>query len=169
LAALNKVTAAYSQGQIKNRAYGALTAIGLGYMAVSIKSNLSAGGARQWEEMEYTDKFARAFDQSGLLALYSDLLYTSMNTSMALGRGNYMEGFIEPKFPQEEDYLDAFTGLAGAGPSIAADLTIKPIEDFMNGNAGEGMKTFVRSLPFMRVWLWKGDMNAITLGMSRTF
>ena len=169
LAALNKVTGAYSQGQIKNRAYGALTAIGLGYMAVAIKSNLSAGGARQWDEMEYTDKFARAFDQSGLLALYSDLLYTSMNTSMALGRGNYMEGFIEPKFPQEEDYLDAFTGLAGAGPSIAADLTIKPIEDFMNGNAGEGMKTFVRSLPFMRVWLWKGDMNAITLGMSRSF
>lgn len=169
LAALNKVTAAYSQGQIKNRAYGALTAIGLGYMAVAIKSNLSAGGARQWEEMEYTDKFARAFDQSGLLALYSDLLYTSINTSMALGRGNYMEGFIEPKFPQEEDYIDAFTGLAGAGPSIAADLTIKPIEDFMNGNAGEGMKTFVRSLPFMRVWLWKGDMNAITLGMSRSF
>jgi len=169
LAAMNKVTAAYSQGQIKNRAYGALTAIGLGYMAVAIKSNLSEGGSRNWEEMAYSDKFARAFDQSGLMALYSDLLYTSMNTSMALGRGNYMEGILEPKFPQEEDYLDAFTGLAGAGPSIAADLTIKPIEDFMNGNAGEGMKTFARSLPFMRVWLWKGDMNAITLGMSRSF
>lgn len=167
LAAMNKVTGAYSQGQIKNRAAGALTAIGLGYMAVSIKSNLSAGGSRQWDEMSYSDKFARSFDQSGLLALYSDLLYTSMNTSMALGRGNYMEGIIEPKFPQEESYIDAFTGVMGAGPSIAADLTINPLRDFLNGDAGEGMKTFARSLPFMRVWLWKGDMNSITLGMSR--
>ena len=169
LAAMNKVTGAYSQGQIKNRMAGVITAMGLGYMAVAIKSNLSAGGARQWDEMAYSDRFARAFDQSGLLALYSDLLYTSMNTSMALGRGNYMEGVLEPKFPQDEDYIDAFTGVMGAGPSIAADLTINPLRDFLNGDAGEGMKTFARSLPFMRVWLWKGDMNSMTLGLSRSF
>jgi len=169
LAAMNKVTGAYSQGQIKNRMAGVLAAMGLGYMAVAIKSNLSAGGARQWDEMAYSDRFARAFDQSGLLALYSDLLYTSMNTSMALGRGNYMEGILEPKFPQDEDYIDAFTGVMGAGPSIAADLTINPLRDFLNGDAGEGMKTFARSLPFMRVWLWKGDMNSMTLGLSRSF
>ena len=168
LAAMNKVTGAYSQGQIKNRMAGVLAAMGLGYMAVAIKSNLSAGGARQWDEMAYSDRFARAFDQSGLLALYSDLLYTSMNTSMALGRGNYMEGILEPKFPQDEDYIDAFTGVMGAGPSIAADLTINPLRDFLNGDAGEGMKTFARSLPFMRVWLWKGDMNSMTLGLSRS-
>lgn len=168
-AAMNKVTAAYSQGQIKNRMAGVITAMGLGYMSVAIKSQLSDGAARQWEEMSYSDKFARAFDQSGLMALYSDVLYSSMNTSMALGRGNYMEGILEPKFPQEKDYLDAFTGIMGAGTSIAADLTIKPMEDFLNGNAGEGMKTFARSLPFMRVWLWKGDMNSMTLGLSRSF
>ncbi len=167
-AAMNKVTGAYSQGQIKNRAAGVITAMGLGYMSIAIKSQLSDGAARQWDEMSYSDRFARSFDQSGLAAMYSDILYTSINTSMALGGGNFLEGVIEPKFPQEPNMLDAFTGVMGAGPSIAADLTINPIEDFLNGNAGEGLKTFTRNLPFMRLWLWKGDMNAITLGMSRS-
>ena len=164
LAAMNKVTAAYTQGQIKNPMTGVLAAMGLGYLAVQIKTPDWA-----WEQMEWSDRFARSFDQSGLLALYSDLLYSSINTSMALGYDNYMEGIISPKFPQEEDYVDAATGLLGAGPSIAVDLTVNPMASFMNGEAGEGMKTFIRNLPFMRVWLWKDQMNAMTRGLEDLF
>jgi hypothetical protein len=164
LAAMNKVTAAYTQGQIKNPMTGVLAAMGLGYLAVQIKTPDWA-----WEQMEWSDRFARSFDQSGLLALYSDLLYSSINTSMALGYDNYMEGIISPKFPQEEDYVDAATGLLGAGPSIAVDLTVNPMASFINGEAGEGMKTFIRNLPFMRVWLWKDQMNAMTRGLEDLF
>jgi hypothetical protein len=164
LAANNKVTAAYTQGQIKNPMIGAFAAMGLGYLAVQIKTPDWA-----WEQMEWSDRFARSFDQSGLLALYSDLLYSSINTSMALGYDNYMEGIISPKFPQEEDYVDAATGLLGAGPSIAVDLTVNPMASFINGEAGEGMKTFIRNLPFMRVWLWKDQMNAMTRGLEDLF
>jgi hypothetical protein len=164
LAAMNKVTAAYTQGQIKNPMTGVVAAMGLGYLAVQIKTPDWA-----WEQMEWSDRFARSFDQSGLLALYSDLLYSSINTSMALGYDNYMEGIISPKFPQEEDYVDAATGLLGAGPSIAVDLTVNPMASFINGEAGEGMKTFIRNLPFMRVWLWKDQMNAMTRGLEDLF
>lgn len=164
LAAMNKVTAAYTQGQIKNPMTGVFAAMGLGYLAVQIKTPDWA-----WEQMEWSDRFARSFDQSGLLALYSDLLYSSINTSMALGYDNYMEGIISPKFPQEEDYVDAATGILGAGPSIAVDLTVNPMASFINGEAGEGMKTFVRNLPFMRVWLWKDQMNAMTRGLEDLF
>jgi hypothetical protein len=164
LAAMNKVTAAYTQGQIKNPMTGVIAAMGLGYLAVQIKTPDWA-----WEQMEWSDRFARSFDQSGLVALYSDLLYSSINTSMALGYGNYMDGIISPKFPQDEDYVDAATGLLGAGPSIAVGLTVDPLESFINGEAGEGMKTFIRNLPFMRVWLWKDQMNAMTKALEEAF
>lgn len=164
LAAMNKVTAAYTQGQIKNPMTGIVAAMGLGYLAVQIKTPDWA-----WEQMEWSDRFARSFDQSGLVSLYSDLLYSSINTSMALGYGNYMDGIISPKFPQDEDYVDAATGLLGAGPSIAVGLTVDPLESFINGEAGEGMKTFIRNLPFMRVWLWKDQMNAMTKALEEAF
>ena len=164
MAAMNKVTASYSQNQIRNRTAGVLAAMGLGYMAVQIKTPDFA-----WEQMSASDKFVRAFDQSGLLSLYSDLMYTSINTSMALGHGNFMEGLVTEKFPQEENMLDAVTGVLGAGPSIATDLTINPAIDFINGDYGEGMKTFLRNLPFMRLWLWKDEMNEMTRGISRAF
>jgi hypothetical protein len=164
LAAMNKVTAAYTQGQIKNPMTGIVAAMGLGYLAVQIKTPDWA-----WEQMEWSDRFARSFDQSGLVALYSDLLYSSINTSMALGYDNFMDGIISPKFPQDEDYVDAATGILGAGPNIAVDLTINPLESFINGEAGEGMKTFIRNLPFMRVWLWKDQMNAMTKALEEAF
>ena len=35
--------------------------------------------------MDFEDQFARAFDYSGIAPLYSDLFYTAMATSLALG------------------------------------------------------------------------------------
>ncbi len=163
-AAMNKVTGAYSQGQIKNRMAGVFAAIGLGYLSVQIKTPQFA-----WEEMSWSDRFTRAFDQSGLLSLYSDLMYTSIGTSMALGHGNYMDGLVSAKFPQQENTFDAITGVLGAGASITADLTINPAVDFINGDYGEGTKTFLRSLPFARLWFWKDEMNSFSLGLSRSF
>lgn len=163
-AAMNKVTGAYSQNQVKNRMAGVFAAMGLGYLAVKIKTPDFA-----WEDMDTSDKFIRAFDQSGLLALYSDLMYTSISTSMALGHGNYMEGLVSAKFPQDPDAIAAFTGIMGAGPSITSDLTINPAIDFLNGDYGEGAKDFMRSLPFARLWLWKDEMNSFSLGLSRSF
>ena len=122
-----------------------------------------------WDNMSASDKFVRSFDQSGLLSLYSDLMYTSINTSMALGHGNFMEGLVKAKFPQEENTLDAVNSVLGAGPSIATDLTINPVIDFINGDYGEGMDTFLSNLPGMRLWFLKDEVNEMTRGISRAF
>ena len=124
--------------------------------------------------MSAQDRFARAWDASGITALYSDLFYQTLHTSLALGGPNITNGFIAPKFPQKPSFLeqklqestgiiglDATANMAGAGVSISLDL-LGGAAQFVNGEYGEGAKNFARNLPFARMWFWKDDMNAIT-------
>ena len=74
LAAVNKTTAAYTTGQMRSPLFGAIWMMGLGYGVLEIKSQLSSGSRRTWENMPFTDKLIRSFDQSGLAALYTDML-----------------------------------------------------------------------------------------------
>jgi len=154
LAAVNKITAAYGHGQLKNQWIGTALSMGLGYMVLQYKTP-------DFVEMEFQDQFARAFDYSGVAALYSDVFYTAMSTSLALGGPNITGGALQPRFPQKPDALDAATGLLGAGPSIATDLG-RGVYDLATGNIGEGTKEIIRNLPFARMWFWKGKMNELT-------
>tara|TARA_R100000329_G_scaffold150291_2_gene142812 strand:- start:3153 stop:6650 length:3498 start_codon:yes stop_codon:yes gene_type:complete len=154
LAAVNKITAAYGHGQLKNQWIGTAMSMGLGYMVLQYKTP-------DFVEMEFQDQFARAFDYSGVAALYSDMFYTAMSTSLALGGPNITGGVLQPRFPQKPDALDAATGLLGAGPSIATDIG-RGVYDLTTGNIGEGTKEIIRNLPFARMWFWKGKMNELT-------
>jgi len=156
LANVNKTVGAFAQGQMKNRLIGTTSMLGLGYLSLNLRTKDYA-----WDEMTWQDKFARSFDNSGLAALYSDLFYTAMHTSLALGGPNITNGIISPKFPQKESMVDAVTGLAGAGPSWVAG-TAEGIYEFASGEYGEGAKTVARQLPFARMWFWKDEMNQIT-------
>jgi len=160
LANVNKMVGAAAHGQLKNRAVGLTTMLGLGYLSVKMRYSLS-GAEFAWDEMSAQDRFARAWDASGVTALYSDLFYQSMHTSLALGGPNITNGFLQPKFLQKESAVDAITNVAGAGPSIATVLFMGGYE-FASGDYGEGAKQVVRNLPFARMWFWKDDMNAIT-------
>lgn len=154
LAAVNKVTAAYAHGQVKNQFLSTAIAMGLGYMVLEYKTP-------DFVEMSFQDKFARSFDYSGVAALYSDMLYTGMQTSLALGGPNLTGGVLQPRFPQKPSGVDAATGLLGAGPSISTDLALGAYE-IATGNVGEGSKEMIRNLPFARMWFWKGKMNEFT-------
>lgn len=156
LANVNKTVGAFAQGQIKNRLLGVGAAFGLAYMSLSIRTPDYV-----WNDMNWRDRFARTFDMSGVGALYSDIFYTAMHTSLALGGPNITNGIISPKFPQKPSTLDAITGLAGAGPSWTAD-TAGGIYQFATGEYGEGARTVVRNLPFARMWFLKDDINQIT-------
>jgi hypothetical protein len=156
LANVNKTVGAFAQGQVKNRMLGVSAAFGLAYMSLSIRTPDYV-----WNDMNWRDKFARTFDMSGIGALYSDLFYTGLHTSLALGGPNITNGIISPKFPQEPSMLDAITGIAGAGPSWTAD-TATGIYEFASGEYGEGARTIVRNLPFARMWFLKDDVNQIT-------
>ena len=154
LAAVNKTTAAYGHGQLKSQYIGTAIAMGLGYMVLQAKTP-------DFVEMTPQDQFARAFDYSGVAALYSDMFYTAMATSLALGGPNITGGGLQPRFPQKPSGVDAATGLLGAGPSISSDLSIGMYE-LVTGNVGEGSKEIIRNLPFARLWFLKGKMNEMT-------
>ena len=156
LANVNKTVGALAQGQIKQRMLGVSVSMGLAYMALSIRTPDYV-----WEDMTWRDKFARSFDMSGVMALYSDLFYTSMHTSLALGGPNITAGLLSPKFPQQKSALDAITGIAGAGPSWAADM-FRGTYNVASGEYGEGFKEIARNLPFARMWFLKDDINQIT-------
>ena len=153
---VNKTVGAMAQGQIKNRAIGSATMMGLAYMSLQLRTPDYV-----WNEMSAQDRFARSFDMSGIMALYSDIFYTSMHTSLALGGPNITGGLLSPKFKQQASVAEAITGLAGAGPSWAYD-TGSAMVNFASGNYGEGGKDIVRNLPFARMWFLKDDVNQIT-------
>jgi hypothetical protein len=156
LANVNKTIGALATGQVKNRALGVTTMLGLAYLSLKLKTPDYI-----WEDMSWQDRFARSFDQSGVAALYSDIFYTSMHTALALGGPNITGGLLSPKFPQEPSMLDAVTGFAGAGPSWLQTMG-EGAYQFANGEAGAGAKTIARNMPFARMWFWKDEMNQIT-------
>ena len=47
--------------------------------------------------MTWRDWFARGFDQGGIAALYTDIMYQSMQTSLAMGGPNISGGLIQAK------------------------------------------------------------------------
>lgn len=161
LANVNKMVGGMAHGQMKNRAIGVTAMLGLGYLSVKAKTPDYV-----WEEMDWRDRFARSYDASGVTALYSDLFYTSMHTSLALGGPNITNGYLNPKYPQGPSIADAATGLAGAGPSITYDIAMGAAE-FASGDYGEGAKNVFRNLPFTRMWFWKDEMNQMTRAWSQ--
>jgi len=154
LAATNKTLAAYGHGQLKNRFLGTAIAMGLGYMTLELKTP-------DFVELSPQDKFARAFDFSGVAALHSDLFYTAMSTSLALGGPNITGGALQPRYPQEPSVTDAVTGLLGAGPSIGMEYA-NGMANMLTGNIGEGSKEFIRALPFSNIWMWNDFVNRMT-------
>lgn len=158
LAALNKITVAHAQGQLKNQILGTAIAMGLGYMLLQIRTP-------NYVEMSFQDQFARSFDYSGMASIYSDLFYTAMSTSLALGGPNVTGGLLQPRYPVKPSGAEAATGILGAGPSYTYDVG-KGVWDMLNGEVSEGSKDLIRNLPFARLWFLKGMVNNMTNALS---
>ena len=172
-AAMNKITSAYAQGQVRNKYIAFASAMGLGYMSIYIKSQLTEGGRRNWENMEWEDKFARAFDQSGLLALFSDLYYTGMVTSAKVGGPDLGFGLIKPKFvdkPRDDMFghvSQVASDIGGAGYGWGDSLLYDGLGSFVRGEYGTGAKNIIKDLPFARLWFLKGFVNDIGTGIEK--
>lgn len=166
LAAVNKTTSAYTTGQMKSPLFGTLFMMGFAYTALELKSQLTVGGERAWDNTAFSDKMLRSFDYSGAAALYSDMFYTSIATSMAMTGENYMEGYVSAKFPEEQNYMSAVTGLTGAGPSIIQDYASAGHE-MITGDLGEGAKDLIRKLPYTKLWFLSQLTNDFTNALSK--
>ena len=161
-AAANKITGLYAQGAVTNRLTGVVTMMGLAYMGMQLKY---MNNQYVLENMSLEDKIARSFDMSGLAAIYSDIFYTSLHTSLALGGPDIGMGVISPKYRQEKDYIDAVTMPMGAGVGIGTDL-VRSAGSFVMGDYGEGSKDFISNLPYMRLWFLKDLVNDMTRSIS---
>ena len=152
LASVNKVAAAYAHGQLKSQFLGTAIAMGLGYMVLELKTP-------DFVDLSFQDKLARSFDYSGVAALYSDMMYTAMSTSLALGGPNLTGGILEPRFPQKPSKIDAITGITGAGTSTAADIG-RGIVDIATGNIGKGTAELIDNGPMTGLFFIDGLSKA---------
>ena len=135
---------------------GLSLSLGLGMMIVKVKTP-------DWvfEDMTWRDWFVRGFDQGGIAALYTDIMYQSMQTSLAMGAPNITGGLIQPKF-REDSGLSAAVGLGGAGPSVAYDYVESLKQLLYDRDFSEGAKHLWRTLPFTGMWFWKDESNAFS-------
>ena len=157
LGALNKVTANYAQGAVRNRSVHFAMAMFFGYQIVKFKTPDWA-----WDKMGTEDKLARAFDMSGIAALYSDIGYRSLEMAQSFGAE---ESFIAPKFVQEPDRLGGVLSLGGA-PIDWAKETADGIADFLSGNFSDGAKQIGRQMPLTGLLVLNGLGRDVTDGFA---
>ena len=162
--ALNKVTTNYAQGAVRNPAIHFAVAMFLGYNIVKFRTPDFA-----WNEMDVEDKILRAFDFSGLAALYSDMFYRSLEMGMAFDIENPLP--FQPKFTEDPDAVGGVVSIFGA-PADYAYGFVKSGREFARGEYGDGTETFVRQIPLVWNMFIKEQMNGIknALGdFARTF
>lgn len=159
---VNKTVGLMMQNAVRSRMTGVAAMMGLGYIITAIRTP-----DQVWENMAIQDKIARSFDMGGIAALYSDLFYTSLQTSLALGGPNITGGVLSPRFPQKPSMVDAVTGLTGASSSWVADMA-RSGAAFANGEYGEGASMFIKNLPFSNLWFLRGEVNEFARTLSRS-
>jgi len=151
--ALNKVTTNYAQGVVRNPAAHFAVAMFLGYNIVKFRTKDWA-----WDEMDIEDKILRAFDFSGLAALYSDMFYRSLEMGMAFDIDNPLP--FQPKFQDDPDAVGGIVSIFGA-PADYAYGFVKSGKEFAQGEYGDGTETFVRQIPLVWNVFIKQQMNDI--------
>jgi hypothetical protein len=139
--ALNKITANHAAGAVRNRLAHAAVAMTLGAMIVKIRTPNYV-----WDNMDTEDKIARAFDFSGLAAIYSDMGYRALAMAHEMGFENNFP--IEPKFKADPDPLGAIISLGGAPADWTYNLGTA-VGDMVQGDYNDGVKGLIRSMPLI--------------------
>lgn len=149
--ALNKITTNYAQGMVRNNYVHLAVAMFFGYNIVKFRTPSWA-----WDEMDAEDKMLRAFDFSGLGALYSDMFYRSLDTGLSFDFANPTP--FEPKFKSDPDTVGGVVSIFGA-PADYAYNNVKMLKEFANGNYSTGSEMAVRNIPL--IW------NVFTKNMAQ--
>ena len=141
MGALSKITANHAAGAVRNRLSHIAVAMILGGMIVKFRTPSWA-----WDEMDTEDKIARAFDFSGLAAIYSDAGYRAISMAQELGFENNFP--IQPKFKSDPDTLGALVSLGGA-PADWSYEVVKAAGQMARGDFQDGAKGLIRMMPLI--------------------
>ena len=141
MGALSKITANHASGSVRNRLAHVAVAMGLGSMIVQIRTPSWA-----YDKMDTEDKIMRAFDFSGLAAIYTDMAYRAITMASETGMGNNFP--IQPKFAADEDKLGAAISIAGA-PADWTYEVLKGIGQMLEGDVQDGAKQLIKVTPLL--------------------
>lgn len=148
LGALSKITANYATGSVRNKAVHTAVAMGLGAAIVKVRTPSWA-----WDEMDTEDKIMRAFDFSGLAAIYTDLMYRSLSLVSDVGvESNFP---IQPRFTAPPDAIGAAVSLGGAPADYAYNIA-SSLGDMASGDYGEGATGLMKNMPFISAMAFGG-------------
>lgn len=158
-AAVNKVTGQFMQNSVRNRTMGLVAMLALGYMVTKSRTPDFV-----WEKMPAQDRFLKAFDQSGVAALYSDAFYTLMQLGNTGFGVNISGGMFGPRFKEDPNVADAITGITGASSGWALGMG-RAAYNVATGNFGEGASDFIDNMYGQNLWFLKNDLNQLSRAM----
>ena len=159
MGALTKITGNYAAGAVRNKLAHTAVAMGLGAMIVKARTPSWA-----WDNMDTEDKIARAFDFSGLAALYSDLGYRTISMVSELGFENPFP--IQPKFQSEPNPLGALISLGGA-PADWTYNVASSVADMVKGDFKDGAVGLIKMMPLIDVLATGGIIKDTALDIAR--
>lgn len=158
MGALSKITGNYATGSVRNKAAHTAVAMGLGAAIVKFRTPSWA-----WDEMDTEDKIMRAFDFSGLAAIYSDMTYRAL--AMANEFGLEPNFPIQPKYKGPVDPLGAAISVGGA-PADYAYGVASGLGEMFSGNYGDGAKDLIRHTPLIGAMALGGIIEDSALGLA---
>jgi len=141
-------------GAVRNKTVHIAVAMMLGYSVSKFRTPEWA-----WDKMDTEDKIMRSFDMSGIAALQSDLLYRAITMAHELGADDKFP--IQPKYSGGYDPLGSFVSLGGA-PADWTLETMRSIKQMVEGDVGEGAKSFVNMIPLIET-MATGDVLKDTM------
>lgn len=159
MGAFAKITANHAAGAVRNRLTHMAVAMTLGAMIVKFRTPSWA-----WDQMDTEDKIMRAFDFSGLAALYSDMLYRGI--SMAEELGSDVQFPIQPKFKSDPDPLGAILSVGGAPVDWSYNI-LKSTGQMVRGDFQDGALGLIRSTPLIGALMFNGVLKDTAKDLAR--
>ena len=142
MGAMNKITANYAQGTVRNQGLHFAIAMFMGYNIYKLKTKV-------WQRSEHSlaDKLARSLDFSGIAAIHTDMFYRAVGAADGLLD---IDVGVRPKFP--ESPLDVAISPFGAPVEYAAGI-LQSSQQLLFGDSravqAEGVAGLGYSIPLL--------------------
>jgi len=158
LGATTKITGAVAQGMVSNKQGDFVFLAALAFGAGNLQYQWRTPNWRE-EQATWADVVARSLDYSGMLSLYSDVLYQGLHFAGEMGYNPTFEtpfGEINPKFNTTDPAfgkVSAVAGLFGAVPSLVEEQA-EIVRMIYNGQYGEAGAQFLGRAPFFNLFMF---------------
>lgn len=151
-ASLNKIMLSALQGRDASPFKGAALLMGLAYMSQKLRTDED-----QWERMETSEKLVKAFDQSGLTGVFSDIPSRVERASMGdlSLRGSLG---LKPTVRNPDDWSEPFNA-AGPVPGKLAQLVRVSIDG--DATDRERANAIRRSIPLNNLIWWRSGFDEL--------